>query len=212
MIELYDHPLSGNCYKVRLLLSHLGVPYERITVDIFKGENKTEEFKKLNPNLKIPVIIDGDFVMWESNAILLYLAKKYSPNPYYTEEINTFGLISQWLIFGKTSIDPNLAVARFLTRFADEKLRDSHILKRCQELGHLVLKILDDYFEKNEFLVNSYSIADIACFPYVDKAEEGGIALSSFPSVRNWCERIYSQPGYVPMYQEPIAGHTMQDA
>jgi len=200
MISLYDHPLSGNCYKVRLLLSHLGVPYERITVDIFKGENKTEEFKKLNPYLKIPVIIDGDFVMWESNAILLYLAKKHSPNPYYTEEISAFGLISQWLIFDKTSIDPNLAVARFLTRFAGEELRDSHILKRCQESGHLVLKILNDYFEKNEFLVNSYSIADIACFPYVDKAEEGGISLSSFPSVRNWCERIYSQPGYVPMY------------
>lgn len=200
MLKLYDHPLSGNCYKVRLLLSHLGVPYERITVDIFKGENKTEEFKKLNPNLKIPVIIDGDLVLWESNAIVLYLAKKYSPNPYYTEEISTFGLICQWLIFGKSSIDPNLAVARFLTRFANEEVRDSHILKRCQELGHLVLKILNDHFENNEFLVNSYSIADIACFPYVDKAEEGGISLSSFPPVRNWCERIYSQPGYIPIY------------
>jgi glutathione S-transferase len=200
MIELYDHQLSGNCYKVRLLLSQLGVNYERITTDIFKGEHKTEEFRRLNPDQKIPVIRDGDLVLWESNAILLYLAKKYSPNPYYSEELGPFGLICQWLIFGKTSIDPNLAVARFLTRFANEKMRDSNMLKRSQDSGYIALKILNDHLEKNEFLANHYSIADIACFPYVDKAEEGGISLLSFPSVRNWCERIYSQPSYIPIY------------
>lgn len=200
MISLYDHPLSGNCYKVRLLLSNLGIQYERITIDIFKGEHKTDRFKKLNPNLKIPVIVDGDFSMWESNAILLYLAKKYSPNPFYSEQANAFGLICQWMMFGKTSIDPNLAVARFLTRFANDDTRDINHLKRCQETGEGVLKILDDHLANNDFLVNQYSIADIACFPYVDVAEEGGVSLSPFPYVRKWCERIYSVPGYVPMY------------
>ena len=75
-MKLYDHPLSGNCYKARLLLSHLGVEYEKIRVELFEGEHKSDSFTKLNPNQKIPVLIDGDYTIWESNAVVLYIAKK----------------------------------------------------------------------------------------------------------------------------------------
>ncbi len=200
MIRLYDHPLSGNCYKVRLLLSHLGVNYEKIATDIFKGENTAAEFKKLNPNQKIPVIKDGDLVLWESNAILLYLGKRFSPNRYYAEELERFGLITQWLFFGKTTIDPSLARARFMTRFVPEEKRDDKALTDIRNAGHSVLEILENHLKKNDFLVGFYSIADMGCYPYVSVSEEGGVSLSSFPAVRNWCERISSQPGYVPMY------------
>ncbi|HEX9666519.1 MAG TPA: glutathione S-transferase family protein [Thermodesulfobacteriota bacterium] len=202
MISLYDHPLSGNCYKVRLLLSHLGVHYERITIDFFKGENKTEDFKKLNPNQKIPVIRDGDLILWESSAILLYLGKKFSPNIYYSEELDRFGLISQWLFFGKTSIDPSLARARFMTRFVPEEKRDEGELRSLRNAGESALQILEDQLKKNDFLAGSYSLADIGCFPYVNMAEEGGVSLTPFPSVISWCERIGSQPGYISIVLE----------
>ncbi|MGE5444916.1 MAG: glutathione S-transferase family protein [Ignavibacteriales bacterium] len=117
MIKLYDHPISGNCYKVRLALNQLGIRYEKINVDIFKGEQSNLEFVSLNPNKKVPVLVDGDFVLWESNAILLYLGRKFAPNPLYSEDPKVFGLISQWLFFGKTTADPSLARARFMTRF-----------------------------------------------------------------------------------------------
>ena len=96
MIKLYDHPLSGNCYKARLALAQLGVEYERVFVDIFKGEHKSEGHRGMNPNMKIPVLTDSDFTMWESNAILRYIGKKYSPNTIFPEDPEAFGRAAQW--------------------------------------------------------------------------------------------------------------------
>jgi glutathione S-transferase len=200
MIKLYDHPISGNCYKVRLALSQLGVNYEKINVDIFKGEQSKPEFVALNPNKKVPVLVDGDFVLWESNAILLYIGGKFAPNRLYSEDPKVFGEISQWLFFGKTTIDPGLARARFITRFVPKENQNDRELIAFRETGRAALQILDDHLKKNDFLADSYSIADIGCYAYVHIAEEGEVSLSPFPSVRNWCGRIRSQPGYVPMY------------
>jgi glutathione S-transferase len=200
MLKLYDNPISGNCYKVRLLLNHLGIEYERITIDIFKDENKTLEFGKLNPNQKLPVIEDNNFLMWESNAILLYLGKKFSPNKYFSEQLDRFGLISQWLFFGKTTIDPALARARFITRFVTQEKPDDRELGSLRIAGESALQILEDQLKKNDFLAGSYSIADIGCYPYVNMSEEGGVSLSPFLAVRSWCEQIRSQPGYISMY------------
>ncbi len=200
MIKLYDHDISGNCYKVRLLLSHLGVKYEKVKVDVLKGEQHRAEFTSFNPNKKIPVLIDGDFVIWESNAILLYIGKKYSPTPIFPVDPERFGQVAQWLFYGKTTIDPNLARARFMTRFVPEINRDEKELSSLREGSGSALNILEDHLEKNDFLAGSYSIADIGCYPYVSIAEEGGVSLCPFPSVRKWCDRISSQPGYIPMY------------
>ncbi|NIP29299.1 MAG: glutathione S-transferase family protein, partial [Candidatus Dadabacteria bacterium] len=143
MIKLYDHPLSGNCYKVRLLLGHLGLEYERATVDIFKGEHKTESYTELNPNQKIPTLDDDGFIMWESNAILLYLANKYSPNSYISSDPKKYGLITQWLLFGKTSVDPNLAIVRYYKKFLGEGNYNEQELGRLQSSGGKVLSLLD---------------------------------------------------------------------
>ncbi|MBI2487098.1 MAG: glutathione S-transferase family protein [Deltaproteobacteria bacterium] len=199
MIKLYDHPLSGNCYKVRLALSQLGVEYERINVDIFKGEQNKPEFIAINPNKKIPGLVDEDFIMWESNAILLYLGRKFAPNHLYSDDPKILGLISKWLFFGKTTLDPALARARFMTRFVPKENQNEKELTALREAGKAVLDILNRHLEKNEFLAGSYSIADIGCYPYVNAAEEGEVSLSPFPAVQNWCDRIRSQPGYVSM-------------
>ncbi len=200
MIRLYDHPLSGNCYKVRLALNQLGVEYEKVTVDIFKGEQNSPEFVALNPNRKIPVVVDSGFVIWESNAILLYLGKRFSPNRIYSDEPKTFGRICQWLLFGKTTLDPALARARFMTRFVPKEARDPKELEALYESGRLALGVLNEHLRENEFLAGSYSIADIGCFAYVSTAEEGGVSLLDFPAVNRWCERVCSQPGYIPIY------------
>lgn len=190
MIRLYDHPLSGNAYKAKLLMNQLSVEYEIVTVDIFAGEHKTEEFSRLNPNRKIPVLVDGDFVMWESNAILFYLAKKFSPNPYLPEDPETFGIVSQWTFFGKTSIDPNLALARYFVKFLPPDQVPPGALEKLHEQGNSALAVLEDRLSGKEFLCGDYSIADIACYPYVMLCEEGGFDLNAYPSVGRWCRSV----------------------
>lgn len=197
MIKLYDHPLSGNCYKARLLLAHLGVDYKKITVDIFNGEHKSNNFAKLNPNQKIPVLVDEECTIWESNALLLYLAKKYSPNDFFSEDPREFGLISQWLFFGKTSIDPYLAVSRFFLKFLGEGNYDKEQLENLQKQGKHSLKIMDNHLLKNDFLAGNYSIADMGCYPYVRLSHEGGFELAEFPNVENWCKRVEMQQGFI---------------
>jgi glutathione S-transferase len=199
MLKLYDHPLSGNCYKVRLALSQLGVEYEKEYLDIFKGEQHSSGYQSVNPNRKIPVLIDGGFHMWESNAILLYIGRKYSPNGLCLEDLEGYGRMAQWLFFGKTSIDPNLAVARYFTKFLPSENRDEKRLNELRTQGNAVLGLLDSHLEANDYLAGIYSMADIACYPYVNLAPEGGIDLSPYPSVMLWCDRIRSQPGYISM-------------
>ncbi|GJM15459.1 MAG: glutathione S-transferase [Thermodesulfobacteriota bacterium] len=199
MLKLYDHPLSGNSYKSRLALNELGVEYERVNVDVFKGEQNDPKFAALNPNKKIPVLVDEDFVMWESNALLFYIGKKYSPNHLYPEDARSHGLVAQWLLFGKTSIDPNLAMARYLTRFVSREPQEEQELAKYRAHGMMTLKILDDHLKDNEFLVGDYSIADIGCYPYVHLAPEGEVDIECYASLMSWIERIQSQPGYISM-------------
>ena len=196
-MKLYDHPLSGNCYKARLLLSHLGVDYEKVRVELFEGEHKSESFTNLNPNQKIPVLVDGEFAIWESNAVALYIAKKYSPNSYYSDDPEEFGAIIQWSIFGKTSIDPFLAVSRYYLKFLGEGNCDKDSLKSLQEQGKHSLSIMDRHLSANDFLADKYSVADMCCYPYILLADEGGVDISKFPNVDNWCKRIENQPGYI---------------
>ena len=197
MVRLYEHPLSGNAYKAKLLLHQLSVEYEGVTVDIFAGEHKKEEFSALNPNCKIPVLSDGDFVMWESNAILFYLANKFSPNPYLSDDPETYGLIAQWTFFGKTTIDPNLALARYFAKFLPPDQVSPGVMEKLHAQGNVALAILEDHLSRTEFLSGDYSIADIACYPYTMLCEEGGFDLEPYPSVRRWCGSVEGTPDFI---------------
>ncbi len=199
MLKLYDHPLSGNSYKSRLALSNLGIEYERINVDVFKGEQNDPKFAALNPNKKIPVLVDEDYVIWESNALLFYIGKKYSPNHIYPEDPKNHGLAAQWLLFGKTTIDPNLAMARYMTKFVSREAHEEQELAKVRAHGMMALKILDDHLQDMDFLAGEYSIADIGCYPYVHLAPEGNVDIEAYSNIMSWIERIQSQPGYVSM-------------
>ncbi len=197
MITLYGHPLSGNAYKVKLLLHQLPVSYNEVEVDIFSGEHKKDEFAALNPNCKIPILKDGDFVIWESNAILFYLGKKFAPNPYLPEDAESFGIVSQWTIFGKTTIDPNFAVARYFKKFLSQERVPPGAMKKLHEQGSAALSVLENRLSDKEFLCGDYTIADMACYPYIMLCGEGGFSLESYPSVRKWCRNVESTRNFL---------------
>ena len=195
-MKLYNVSYSGNSYKVRLLLAHLGMPCETIEVDILKGQSRTPEFLKINPNGRTPVLDDNGFVLAESNAILAYLARgtKYLP-----EDLKKFALTFQWMFFEQYSHEPFIATSRFWLQHKPDSPEKTALLASRREGGSAALKIIEDHLSKNDFFVGDYSIADIALFAYTHVSHEGGFPLDNFPRIRSWIERVQAQPGFIAM-------------
>jgi len=195
-MRLYNVAYSGNSYKVRLLLAQLGIPCEITEVDILKGESRTPEFLKLNPNGRTPVLDDNGFILSESNAILAYLAKgtKYLP-----DDRKRFGLVYQWMFFEQYSHEPFIATSRFWLQHKPESPEKTAALAARREGGWAALKIMEDHLAKNDFFVGDYTIADIALFAYTHVSHEGGFPLDDFPKIRVWIERVKAQPGFISM-------------
>ncbi|HEY7219603.1 MAG TPA: glutathione S-transferase family protein [Candidatus Binatia bacterium] len=195
-MKLYNVSYSGNSYKVRLLLAHLGIPYYIVEVDILKGESRTAEFLKINPNGRTPVLDDNGFILAESNAILAYLAKgtKFLP-----EDRQKFAQVFQWMFFEQYSHEPYIATSRFWIQHKPDAPEKTALLASRRDGGWAALKIMEDHLSKNDFFVGDYSIADIALFAYTHVAHEGGFPLNDFPKIRVWIERVKAQPGFVAM-------------
>jgi glutathione S-transferase len=195
-MKLYSVTYSGNSYKVRLLLAQLGIPYEIVEVDILKGESRTAEFLKINPNGRTPVLNDNGFILAESNAILAYLARgtKFLP-----DDRRQFALIFQWMFFEQYSHESYIATSRFWIQHKPDSPEKTALLASKRDGGCAALKIMDDHLAKNDFFVGDYSIADIALFAYTHVAHEGGFPLNDFPQIRAWIERVKARPGFVPM-------------
>ncbi|HEY7557662.1 MAG TPA: glutathione S-transferase family protein [Candidatus Binatia bacterium] len=195
-MKLYNVAYSGNSYKVRLLLAHLGIPCEIIELDILKGESRTPEFLKINPNGRTPVLDDNGFILAESNAILAYLARG---TRYLPDERKAFGLIFQWLFFEQYSHEPFIATSRFWLQHKPDSPERTALLASKRDGGSAALKIMETHLTKTNFFVGDYSIADIALFAYTHVAHEGGFPLGDFPKVRAWIERVSTQPRFIPM-------------
>ena len=195
-MKLYNVAYSGNSYKVRLLLAQLGIPCEIVEIDILKGESRTPEFLKINPNGRTPVLDDNGFILAESNAILAYLAKgtKYLP-----EDRQRLGLIFQWMFFEQYSHEPFIATSRFWLQHKPDSAEKTALLASKRDGGWAALKIMEVHLAKNEFFVGDYSIADIALFAYTHVSDEGGFRLDDFPKIRAWIDRVKTQPGFAPM-------------
>ena len=196
MIKLYDHPLSGNCYKIRLFLAQAQIEFKTEVVDVFKGANKADDFIKINPAAKIPAIEDDGQVLWESNAILFYLCEKYSPIllPY---DLMGRADAYKWMFFNKTSVDPFLAKARAILKFFPKEAQNLEELKSLQKQGVSSLKILDDHLAGKAFFVDNYSIVDIAYYPYIKLCNEGNIELDNFPNILEWLIRVENTDNFV---------------
>jgi len=200
MLRLYDYWESGNCYKVRLLLSQLEKPFERVHLDILKGETRTPEFLAKNPNHRVPVVEwpDGRRLA-ESDAILWHLAEGTSFLPPDRWER---AQVLQWLFFEQYSHEPYLAVVRFW-HFAGLVEQNRQALAEKMERGYDALTVMEKHLGPRTFFVGEqYTIADIALYAYTHVAHEGGFDLGRFPSVGAWLERVRSQHGHVSITDE----------
>lgn len=194
MLTLYDHPLSGNSYKVRLFLSLLGRDFEKVLIDVPNGSNKEESFTEINPLQQIPVLIDGSYIVQDSQAILVYLARRYRPEWNGNDAFES-GAIAQWLSYAANEIGNSLQPARVFYLLGEDV-----DIATSQKKSLRVLRILDAHFAQHEWLACSRpTIADIACFPYVGLCREGRLPLDEFPNVLTWLNRIVALDGYVSM-------------
>lgn len=201
MLRLYDNLSSGNGYKCRLLLHKLGIPYERVELDIDRSETRTPEFLAKNPNGRIPTLQleDGGFLP-ESNAILWYLAEG---TPYLPDDREGRARVLQWMFFEQYSHEPNVATVRFwITHHVEmtEERKLSIVTKR--KLGYDALGVMETHLKDRAFFVGDrISIADIALYAYTHVAGEGGFNLSGYPAVRAWMERVAAQQPHIPITQ-----------
>jgi glutathione S-transferase len=201
MIRLYDYLPSGNGYKVRLLLTQLGIPFERIELDILKGTTRTPEFLRKNLNGRIPVVEleDGRFLA-ESNAILFYFAEG---TPFLPADRWQRAQALQWMFFEQYSHEPNIATSRFWLQHFELTPERKAALDQKRPLGYAALDAMEKHLTNRSFFVGEqYSIADIALYAYTHVAGEGGFDLAKYPNIRAWLERAQSQPKHIPITQE----------
>jgi glutathione S-transferase len=193
--RLYDLDLSGNCYKVRLLLSMLGLEYERIRTDTRSGETLTPAFKQLNPRGQIPVLVDGETVVWDSMAILVYLARRYGDKKWLPADALGEARVMQWLAVSENELLYGLARAR-----ARVVLQRPFDLDQCHRDAEPGLAAMERQLSEQSWLASEApTIADIACYPYVALAEEGEFSLQPYVAVQRWLQRISRLPGWLPM-------------
>lgn len=198
MYKVYGDMLSGNCYKIKMLLTFLNIEHEWIHVDILNGETQTEAFKSINPNGKIPLLVINDGqVLAESNAILNYLAEgtEYLPRSKFER-----ASVLQWQFFEQYSHEPYIAVARYINKYLGLPSDRMAEYESKQSGGHKALKVMEEHLtNKTYFVVNKISIADISLFAYTQVAHEGGFDLASYPNILAWIKRIQDLPGYIEM-------------
>ena len=194
---LFDSQVSGNCYKVRLLLAHLGRSYDRYEVDVVDRSDRAELLGALNPALRVPtLVLDDDRVLAESNAILWFLA---DGTPYLPTDSFERAQVLQWMFFEQYSHEPNIAVVRFWVHVAGGP-PSSKELEARRSGGHAALAAMEAHLAGREFLVGGiYTIADIALYAYTHVAHEGGFDLAPYPSIGGWLTRVAAQPGHVPI-------------
>jgi glutathione S-transferase len=197
-VILYDSPVSGNCYKVRLLAAHLGLPLERRPLDVVDRSNRPEVIGDKNPSQRVPtLILDDGRPLGESGAIIWYLARgtRFVPADAYDA-----AQVLQWEFFEQYDVEPNIAVARFWLRFSGEPERYADALPARHEGGHRALAAMERRLTGRDYLVaGSLTIADIALYGYTHVAGEGGFDLGRFPAVQAWLARVAAEPGHIPI-------------
>jgi glutathione S-transferase len=194
---LYDNPDSGNCYKVRLLLAHLGIPYERRELSVEDRSNRGEVLGGLNPAQRVPtVVFDDGRSLGESGAILWYFGEGTSFVP---EDRYERGQMLQWMFFEQYDHEPAIAVARFwLTHGRAAAFADR--IPEKMEAGHKALRAMEVHLDGRRFLVGEgMTLGDIALYAYTHVANEGGFDLAAYPAIRAWLDSVAAEPGHVPI-------------
>jgi glutathione S-transferase len=200
-IKLYRHTLSGHSHRVELLLSLLKLPTELVFVDLARGAHKAPEFLAINPFGQVPVIEDDGTILSDSNAILVYLAKKYGDASWLPEDPLGAARVQRWLSVAAGQVAYGPAAARLITVFG-AALNAEDVIAR----SHALLKVMEGELASTPFLAGATAtVADVANYTYIAHAPEGNVSLQAYPNVRAWLERVEALPGFVPM-QRTAAG------
>jgi glutathione S-transferase len=198
-MKLYYHPLSGHVHRVHTFLAMLGVPFELVNVDLLAGEHKRPDFLALNPFGQIPVLEDGGTVVADSNAILVYLAKRYGPQ-WLPEEPVAAAAVQRWRSVAAGELAFGAAAARIVQLFGKPDDTESMIAR-----GHRLLALLDAHLAERDWLAaDKPTIADVALYSYTARAPEGNVDLAPYPNVRAWLARVEALPRFVPFASTPI--------
>jgi glutathione S-transferase len=199
-MKLYYHPLSGHSHRARLLLSLLGAQHELVLVDLKKGEQKSPELLKLNRFGQVPVLQDGDTVVSDSNAILIYLAKSLGRSDWLPEDPATAAAVQRWLSVAAGEIARGPAAARLVTVFGAPIDADDAIRR-----AHAILKLVEEELATRTWLAaDQATVADIALYSYISSAPEGNVDLSAYPHTRQWLARIEALPGFVAFQKTAV--------
>jgi glutathione S-transferase len=205
MYTLYSMQRSGNCYKARLALAQLAVPYRLVELDILKGDTRTPQFLAMNPSGRVPLLeVAPARYLAESNAILWYVARG---TPLAPEDPIDRSTTLQWMFFEQNSLEPNLGAAWFwLTLVRGGRELQVHALEDWMEKGYQALQVMETHLSRHDFFAaGHYTIADIALYAYTHIAHECDYDLAAFPAVRAWLARVAEQPGHVQMDWHPEA-------
>jgi len=195
-VLLYNSAVSGNCYKVRLLAAHLGLPLELYELSVVDRSNRAEVIGDLNPARRVPtLVLDDGRPLAESNAILWYLGDgtAYVPGDLYER-----AQVLQWQFFEQYQHEPSIAVVRFLVALSGEAEKHGERIREQTASGYVALDAMERHLVGHTYLVaERYTIADISLYAYTHVAHEGGFDLSPYPAIRAWLDRVAAQPGHV---------------
>jgi len=200
-VKLYHYPLSGHSHRVRLFLSLIGVEAELAQVDLGSGEHRAAPFLALNRFGQVPVLEDGDTIVSDSNAILVYLAKKYERSDWLPEDPAGAAAVQRWLSVAAGQIAYGPGAARLIALF-NARFDMTEVSARA----HAILKLIDAELDTRAWIAASRpTLADVALYSYIARAQDGRIALSSYPAIQAWLARIETLPGFVPFSPEHLA-------
>ena len=210
MIDLYTSP-TPNGFKVSIMLEETAQPYTVIPIDINKGDQFDSEYLKLNPNNKIPTIVDSDgpdgvpYTVFESGAILMYLAEK--SGLLMPTDLGGRYLVVQWLMFQMGSIGPMLGQAHHFRRYAPEPI--AYAIDRYTNEAKRLYRVMDRRLGEAEYLAGEYSVADIACFPWIRPYRRQGQDLEDYPNLKRWFDAIDNRPAVQQGLQVPSGGRSV---
>lgn len=194
-MKLYLADNSGNSYKVRILLSLLGVGYEKVVLDTRKQQHKEPAFLKLNPRGEVPVLEDDGVVLWDSAAILVYLARRYGGDTWLPPAPGQMAQVMQWVALAGNEIQFGLQYAR---RGVLQNRWTAGTLEQGHAMGRVALDALEGRLKDNQWLaLGRPTVGDVACYPYVAVSPEGGFKLEDHPAVAAWVKRFEALPGWV---------------
>jgi glutathione S-transferase len=200
MIRLYRYVISGHAHRVQLFLSLLGLPHELVDVDLTKGAHKQPDYLAKNAFGQVPVIEDGDVTLADSNAILVYLAKRYDASGrWYPNDPVKAAEVQRWLSVAAGQLHTGPGTARRSKIFGAKQTDE-----QAQKLAHALFAILEAHLSRQKFLVGDEpTLADLALYTYTAHAPEGGVSLEGYPAIRAWLGRVESLPRFIPMQRTP---------